>query len=338
MVLNEIEGQASRLGFRTVAVEATEDKPLPLVLLPHLRKLFLELGNGGDSTGSGKSALRIFRSFLDGLKKKYGKIDFTLAGEAAAGAADSGDLAADLTAVFIGLGAAAADRKTAVSILIDEMQFLRDQELAALITAFHKITEMALPVMIAGAGLPQLVLNAINARSYAERLFAFPEIGALGTTDAMRALREPAAAAGAEFDEAAARKIVRITQGFPYFLQTWGYYAWNSATKSPIGTDVIRKVAAATIEDLDKNFFRYRFERLTRNEKLYLEAMSELGPRPQPSGAIAKKFGSTTHAVGTLRDALIKKGTLYSPKYGQTAFTVPLFDEFVRRTMPNGDG
>jgi hypothetical protein len=330
VLLNEIEGQAIRLGFKTMALETPEDKPLPLILLPHLRKMFLDLGQGNDSSAV-KAGLRIFRSFLEGLKKRYGDIEISFAGESAAGAADSGDLAADLTAVLVALGEAAVARNTAIAIIIDEMQYIKEAELAALITAIHRVTQRGLPVLIAGAGLPQLCGNTINARSYAERLFTFAEIGALSPSDAKLALQKPAAAEGARFAERTLAEIIRLTRGYPYFVQAWGHYVWNFARKSPIGPDVVRKAQKAATADLDKNFFRHRFERLNSSEKGYLGALAQLGAAPQRSGEIAKRLGRTSHAVGTIRDGLIRKGMLYSPKYGQTAFTVPLFDEFVTR-------
>jgi hypothetical protein len=337
VLLNEIEAQARHFGFMTMPMEAREDKPLPLLLLPHLRRVFLELGRDAEHSEPVRSGLRIFRSFLEGLKNKYSDLDLSFAGEATPGAADSGDLEADLTAVLVGLGIAAADRRTAVAILIDELQFVKEAELAALITAVHKITQMALPVIVAGAGLPQLIANTLGARSYVEGLFTFPEVGALGASDAKRALQEPAIAEGARFSEETLDEILRVTHGYPYFIQAWGHHAWNMAKKSPIGVDVIERVHRAATSALDKSFFRYRFERLNSNEKVYLAALAKLGSNPQRSGVIAKKLGRTSHAVGTLRNGLIRKGVLYSPKYGSTAFTAPLFDEFVTRTMAHVD-
>lgn len=200
--------------------------------------------------------------------------------------------------------------------------------------AVHRIAQEGLPLMIIGAGLPQLAGKTGRAKSYAERLFTFPVVGPLSETDAQTALQEPVRGEGAEFCKEALAAIYLKTQGYPYFLQEWGYHCWNAATTNLIGKDIVDKASQSAIASLDTSFFRVRFDRLTPREKDYLRAMSELGSGPQRSGDIAKLLGTTSERVAPLRASLIGKGMVYSPQHGDTAFTVPLFDAFMKRTMP----
>ena len=148
------------------------------------------------------------------------------------------------------------------------------------------------------------------------------------------ALQTPAQKEGVVFTEDALNEIIRVTEGYPYFLQEWGYQAWNLAKHSPIDIEVVRKATTTAIKRLDQSFFRVRFDRLTPREKIYLRALAELGDQPQRSGNIADQLGIQVQNAAPLRNNLIKKGMIYSPKHGDTAFTVPLFAEFMKRTMP----
>jgi len=244
-------------------------------------------------------------------------------------------LEADLAQVFIALGEAAQDRKTAVAIVIDELQYLSEEELSSLIMAIHKVSQKSLPVVVIGAGLPQLVGKAGRAKSYAERLFDYPELGPLKEEDAKAALQEPVKQEGISFTKEALKEIIDVTEGYPYFLQEWGYQAWNIAEKSPIDIDVAKLATSASILRLDQSFFRVRFDRLTPREKEYLRALAELGSEPQRSGDVAEELGLEVNSVAPLRNNLIKKGMIYSPKHGDTAFTVPLFEGFMKRIMPD---
>lgn len=201
--------------------------------------------------------------------------------------------------------------------------------------AVHKISQHKLPLILIGAGLPQLVGNAGRSKSYAERLFDYPPVGPLKMEDAKKALQEPVKSEGVEFTDEALEEIIRVTQGYPYFLQEWGYQSWNLASSTPIGIDVVQKATSESIERLDRSFFRVRFDRLTPREKDYLRALAELGVDPQRSGDIAQMLGVKSQSVAPLRNGLIKKGMIYSPQHGDTAFTVPLFEEFMKRTMPD---
>ncbi|MGH7996199.1 MAG: ATP-binding protein [Opitutaceae bacterium] len=334
VLLNRVLSQAEDLGYKSVMVEVHERKPLAVALVPELRRLYLEMNRVAAAGAALKKFGGVLRSFLNGVKLKYKEVEFAMEGDAANGAADSGDLESDLPQVVIALGRAAAEHGTAIVIMIDELQYLGEKDLSALLASVHKVSQLGLPLNVVGAGLPQLVGNAGQAKSYAERLFLFPELGPLAAPDAKRALQDPMHAQKVEFTEAALDEIVRVTHGFAYFIQEWGFMAWNRAAGSPIDVDVISNMHAAAVEHLDRNFFRVRFDRLTPAEEGYLRALAELGPQPQRSGAIAALLGRESWEVGTLREQLIVQGMIYSPAHGFTAFTVPLFDEYMKRRMP----
>jgi hypothetical protein len=263
-----------------------------------------------------------------------GDVEFGLDIDPEVGMADSGDLEADLPVLLVAVAEAAASRNVPVAIILDEMQYLTEVELSALIMAIHKIVQGRLPLILIGAGLPQLVGLAGRSKSYAERLFDYPNVGALQERHARDALDKPVRAEGVTFDDDALTEIVRQTQGYPYFIQEWGYHAWNAAAASPISAETVHAIHAAVIQKLDAGFFRVRFDRLTPREKDYLRAMAELGPGPHRSGDIADVLRVKVHSVAPLRSGLIRKGMIYSPAHGDTAFTVPLFDGFMKRVMP----
>ena len=334
VLLNKIRELADQSGYKSVLIEAHESKPLAALLLPPLRQLLISLDRMASVSEKAKRGLRVLKSFFNGVKLKYQDIEIGIDIDAEPGIADSGDLEADLSAVFLALGEAAADRGTPIALIVDEMQYLDEEELSALIMAMHQLSQRQLPVVLIGAGLPQLVALAGRAKSYAERLFQFPEVGALQDADAAAALQEPVREQHVQFTEKALREIIRHTQGYPYFLQEWGYQAWNLAAQSPIEVDVIKQATHESIRRLDANFFRVRFDRLTPREKEYLRALAELGEGSQRSGEIAERLGVKVQSVAPVRNGLIKKGMIYSPAHGDTAFTVPLFGEFMKRIMP----
>lgn len=334
VLLNEIERIAVAQGFRTILVEAHEGKPLAVLLAPHLRRLLFDLDRVKAAGDKVRRGLGVLRSFIGAIKVKVGDLDIGLDIEPEPGSADSGDLEVDLPNLFVAVGEAAQERGAAVAILIDEIQYFSTEELSALIMAMHRMQQRQLPLVLVGAGLPILPGLAGESKSYAERLFNFPAVGPLPEPDAARALQDPVQAEGVAFDLDALHEIFRLTQGYPYFLQEWGYQAWNHAAGSPIGVDVIRETSELVSQRLDENFFRVRFDRLTPREKTYLRAMAELGEGPYRTGDIADKLSVKTTSLAPVRANLIKKGMVYSPSHGEMAFTVPLFDAFMRRAMP----
>jgi len=338
VLLVRVKEMAEELGFRTSMIEAREQTPLPVLLLPQLRRLLLDLDRLGALSEKVKRGLRVFRSFISGLKLKHGDVELVLDVDPESGTAARGDLEADLPEMLAALGQAAASRGAAVALLVDELQYLSEVELSALIMALHRTAQERLPVVLVAAGLPQVVGLSGRSKSYAERLFDFPEIGALPPSDAKRALAEPAAAEGVSFEAEALQAMLELTQGYPFFLQEWGYTVWNLAPASPISAADVHAATEAVIAKLDRSFFRVRFDRLTPREKDYLRAMAELGPGAHRSGDIADLLGIRVQSAGPLRSGLIRKGMVYGPAHGDTAFTVPLFDQFMKRTMPDWRG
>jgi hypothetical protein len=335
VLLNKVREMAEAHDYSIVMIEATEGRSLPELLIPALRQILYQLDAMAGVSNKVKRGLRVLRSFVGAVKVKVADVEIGLDIDPEKGSADSGDLEADLSAMLVALGEAAQDRSRAVAVIVDELQYLSEAEMSALIMAVHRISQRQLPVVLVGAGLPQLVGLAGRSKSYAERLFVYPDIGPLAADDAKEALRGPIRAQGADITDAALEELVAVTHGYPYFLQEWGYQAWNLAASSTIDADVVRHATGVAIKKLDGSFFRVRFDRLTPREKDYMRALAELGPGAHRSGDIADVLGVKVQAVAPLRGGLIRKGMVYSPAHGDTAFTVPLFDEFMQRTMPD---
>jgi hypothetical protein len=340
VVLNRIHIMAQEAGYHAAFLEAHEGKTLAELLLPALRQILYALNLRENVSEKTRRALRALRSFLGSLglraKAGLGDLELELAIDPEPGLADSGDFESDLSELLQAVGEAAADRKRAIALCVDEIQYLHEKEFGALIMALHRVSQRRLPLALVAAGLPQVRGLAGRSKSYAERLFEYPEIGPLQPSDATEALQIPVRNQGAEFTPEALAAVIEVTQGYPYFLQQWGYEAWNLAAGPAIVLTDIHRATKQAIRRLDQSFFRVRFDRLTPKEKDYLRAMAEMGPAAHRSGAVAAKLGVKIQSVAPVRDALIRKGMIYSPLYGETAFTVPLFDEFMRRVMPSG--
>jgi hypothetical protein len=334
-LLVRFQAQAAHQGYHSALIEAHEGKTLPELVVPPLRKILFELSLTAAAGEKGRQALRALRSFMSAVKISWNDIELGI--DPATGVADSGDLEQDLSDLFVAVGEAAVEKKTAVALCIDEMQYLSDKEFSALIMAVHKVSQMNLPVIVVGAGLPQILGLAGESKSYAERLFDYPRVGALSAPDAAKALVEPAAAANVRYEQPALARIVAVTKGYPYFLQQWGYEVWNIARKSPITLADVQRATDAAIDALDESFFRVRFDRCTPSEKRYMRALADLGEGAQRSGDVADRLGVKVTTIAPTRSKLITKGMIYSPQHGETAFTVPLFDEYMRRAMPGED-
>jgi len=334
VLLNEMERIALEDGYRTILIEVHENKSLGVLLAPHLRRLLYELDRLAGAGDKVRRGLAVLKSFIGAIKVKVDDIEFGLDIDPEMGAADSGDLEIDLPSLFTAVAEAAAERGACVAILIDEIQYFKKKELSALIMAMHRMQQRQLPLVLLGAGLPILPGLAGESKSYAERLFSFTDIGALSRPDTIKALQDPVQESGVSFEQDSLQEIYRLTQGYPYFLQEWGYQAWNRAVNSPIDLAVVQNASETVIHRLDENFFRVRFDRLTPGEKRFLRAMAHLGPDPQRTSDIADIMNVKIHSLGPARAKLINKGMIYSPSHGNMAFTVPLFDEFMRRAMP----
>ncbi len=337
VLLNEMERMALAGEYQTILVEVHENKSLGVLLVPHLRRLLYELDRLAGAGDKVRKGLAVLKSFIGAIKVKVEGVEFGLDIDPEKGTADSGDLEIDLPSLFVAVAEAAVERGSHVAIFIDEIQYLNKKELSALIMAMHKMQQRQLPLVLLGAGLPILPGLAGDSKSYAERLFNFPDIGALSEPDAIEALQDPVQKFGVTFERVALQEIFRLTQGYPYFLQEWGYQAWNRAEASPIDLDVVQNASEAVVHRLDENFFRVRFDRLTPKEKRFLRAMAEIGADPCRTSDIADIMNIKISSLGPNRANLIKKGMIYSPSHGNMAYTVPLFGEFMLRTMPEFD-
>ncbi len=337
VLLDRMRDDAEGSGVHTIRIEAPEDRSLPALLTPQLRVALLRLSKLAHAKDLAVRGLRALAGFAKGLKVTYGDIEVGLDFDAEPGLADNGDLEHDLQELLESAGAAAKAAGTALVLFVDELQYVPEKQLAALITAMHRCAQRRVPVLLVGAGLPQLRGRMGEAKSYAERLFAFPEIGPLSAVAAARAITKPIEAEGADITPGAVEQILADTRCYPYFLQEWGQRSWEAAVGSPIDTEDVERATTTAVAALDESFFRVRFDRLTPQEKRYLRAMAELGPGPHRSGAIADCLQREVSALGPVRSALIAKGMVWSPSHGDTAFTVPLFDEFMRRIVPGDD-
>lgn len=333
VLLNRIEEQAQTEEYKTIFLEVHEGKDFASLLAPYLRTLLFRLDVKESVKDKVRYGLRVLKSFANAVKLKHEHFEIGLDIDAQQGEADSGDLEIDLPHLFVAVAEAAKACGQCVALLIDEIQYLSEKELSSLIMAMHKIQQRQLPFVLVGAGLPILTRLAGESKSYAERLFDFPEIGQLDEKDAARALEEPVKQEGACFDKEAVIEIIKLTQGYPYFVQEWGYQSWNTSVDTIISLDDVRKATNIVFLRLDKNFFRVRFDRLTPTEKKFLKAMSDLGVGPHKSGDIAEALAMKVNSIGPTRANLINKGMIYSPSYGEIDFSVPLFGDFLKRIM-----
>lgn len=333
VLLNQLSVIAENGGFVPVMLEAPEDRRLAEMLVPPFRQHLFKLSRREGAKDLARRGLAVLRSFAQAFKINVGDVEFSVQPEL--GTADSGSLEADLPEVLLATTEAAKAAGSGIALFIDEVQYLALPDLAALIASAHKLAQKNLPFVLIGAGLPQLAALAGEAKSYAERLFDYPRIDALTDPEARKAIVVPIEREGASIDSDAVDFIIQTTHGYPYFLQEWGYRTWDRAEKSPITLADAADARLNTLRALDQSFFRVRFDRMTPREKDYVRAMAELGPGPHRSGEIAQALSMGVQSAAPLRSGLIKKGMIYSPQHGDTAFTVPMFDEFLKRQMPS---
>ena len=334
VLLNRIQDISLSEGYRSILIEVSKERQLAHFLIPSLRKLLFDLDKIAGTGNKVYRALKVLRSFIGVVQLSVGDLKIGLDIEPELGTADSGDMESDLLDLFTVIAEAAQERKTAVAILIDEIQYLKDTELGSLIMAMHKMQQRSLPLVLVGAGLPVLPGLTGNIKSYAERLFNFPNIVALSEENAYTALQKPVQEQGVYFEPAALREIFKLTRGYPYFIQEWGYQVWNHAEVSPVTLEVVRAASKTVIYRLDENFFRVRFDGLTPKQKKFLRYMAEIEGENKRTNYIASLLRVKNTDIGPVRADLINEGMIYSPSHGNLAFTVPLFGDFMKRAMP----
>jgi len=329
VLLNKIEEMAEDAGHITSSIEAPEGKSLSALLVPKISQVLRKLSTSEHAKVKAHQALRALRSFASAFRVSYSEI--AIAVDPEAGVADSGEIENDLPELFVRVGDAAKAAGKAWTLLIDEVQYLRPSDLAALIVALHKSSQKNLPVLFFGAGLPQIAALSGDAKSYAERLFHYPAVGPLVSADVNTAIRQPIENEGERINDDALAEILLRTQGYPYFLQEWGYQCWNNAEGSPINLSDASQAAKEATRRLDDGFFKVRFDRLTPKEREYVIAMAQLGSGPYRSSDVAILLNETHQSLGPRRAQIISKGMIYSPSHGDIAFTVPLFNEYLMR-------
>lgn len=332
VLLGAFQERATAAGWISVETEITRTTRFAGRMAHLTKRALLDIASGQRWKERALRAARILTSFSLTVATD-GSLTGTLNLEPLIGQADSGDLGEDLTDLLVALGEAAGEHERGVVFLLDEIQFLDEAALEALIAAIHKTVQRQLPITLVGAGLPQLPRLAGEAKSYAERLFRFPRIGALSDQAAAEALIDPARELGVEIDGRAVRTVLTYTEGYPYFIQEYGRLLWDRASRSPIGAVEAVETQALVEAKLDEDFFGNRLERASDAELTYLRALARLGPEPQRAGAVAKEMKKAVERVAETRARLIDKGLLYAPKRGLTAFTVPQFDRYLRRTL-----
>jgi hypothetical protein len=335
VLLGAFQERALSAGWVSVETEITRTTTFADRMAHLTKRALLEIAPKQRWKERARRAGRVLQSFSLTISTE-GSITGSLDLEPLDGRGDSGDLGEDLTDLLVALGEAAQDHERGVVFLMDEIQFLEDEPFEALIAAIHKTVQRQLPITLVGAGLPQLPRLAGEAKSYAERLFRFPRLGPLDEREATEALVDPARALGVEIDTRAVRTVLEYTQGYPYFIQEYGRFLWDRADRSPIGPIEAVEAQGVVEAKLDDDFFGTRLERATDAEVAYLRAMAELGGEPQGTSTVADQMGRPVQRVAETRARLIDKGLLYAPKRGLTAFTVPQFDRFLRRTFPQG--
>lgn len=332
VVLNEILNRAEEMGnILPIYLEASENRSLGELLAAPLKIALLKLNRVEGAKQAARRGLSVLRNFMGTIKISLGDVGIEL--EPCTGIGDSGDMQYDLKELLSAVAEAALERDKAVILLIDEVQYLSQEELESLVMSLHHMQQRQLPLAMVGAGLPILAKLAGEAKSYAERLFKYPVLGALSEENSRKAMCKPFGDAGIDIDEAAVELVLKETGGYPYFIQEWCSQLWNFIEKQPVVEADVQKVKSLVLYSLDENFFRVRMERITPSERKLLYAMAEVmeGEHPCRIGDVAGSMGIDQKAIGPRRNALIKKGMIYSPGHGLIAFTVPMFSGFLKR-------
>ena len=329
VLLNKIEELAESAGHVTSFIEAPEGKSFSELLVPKINQALRKLSMAESAKATAHRALRALRSFASTFTISYG--DASISVDPEVGVADSGEIEADLSELFVRIGEAAKAAGKAWTLLIDEVQYLRVDDLAALIVSLHRANQKNLPVLFFGAGLPQVAALSGDAKSYSERLFHYPAVGPLGKIAAETAIRQPIEDEGENIEPEAVDEIFAKTKGYPYFLQEWGYQCWNIAEGPCINLGDASKAASEATKRLDDGFFMVRFDRLTPKEREYVIAMAKLGEGPYRSSDVAAALNETPQSLGPRRAQIISKGMIYSPSHGDIAFTVPMFSQYLIR-------
>jgi predicted ATPase len=342
VLLNALRSQAVRKGWGTGKLEARPDQRLRRPLASALHQAVRELGHPQQEESD--HLLGVLRAFAErdaADAKLRDRWSSGIDAPAVRGRADSGDIEIDLVELLSDLGGLAADTGKGVAVFVDEMQDLGSDDVSALCAACHEIGQAGLPLIVVGAGLPHLPAVLSASKSYSERLFSYQRIDRLTRDEADRALTAPAASEDAAYDDEALAAMYDATGGYPYFVQAYGKTVWDLAPRSPITQADVAVAAPEAERELAVGFFGSRYERATPGERDYLRAMADAASElpdeaTDPVGAVATAdvaayLGKKPQSLSPARDALLKKGLIYSGERGRIAFTVPHFGRYLRQ-------
>lgn len=329
VLLNYIENLADEMDLPSEYMEIAErDRSFQYQMALHIYKLINRLSLLKNIESHIKKALSILKAFTI----KYGCDDISIEVNPANGISDTGNLANDMTELFLALGVIAQKQNKGVVLFIDEIQYIKDDEFEALMEAIHRTNQKNYPIVIFSAGLPKIAKIAGDVKSYAERLFDFIEIDSLNNEEAKLALIEPAKRFQINYTDEAVNKIIEITQGYPYFLQEYGKWVWEcKKEESIIDIKIVNKAYDKFEQSLDKAFFKVRHDRATAREIEFMTAMVACEKLPCSTKEIANIMGESIQAISPLRAQLIYKGFIYAAKRGEVDFTVPQFDKYLKR-------
>ncbi|HIJ61065.1 MAG TPA: ATP-binding protein [Rhodospirillaceae bacterium] len=329
VLLNEIGRNAEQESLLVSRVESPEGESLARLIFPEMRKVMRSLSGVEAAKHLAFRGLNGLRNFASAFKIGIAGVEVGM--ETEPGLAETGDLQYDLPDLFTLIGKAAQAAGRGWLLLVDEVQYLSEADLSALIVALHRISQDGLPILMVGAGLPQIARSAGEAKSYSERLFQFPAVGALDPVSAGQAVEKPFLEEGATIAPEALQTIVERTKGYPFFLQEWGSVIWDNSQGPEITFDDVDRSYAETLARLDEGFFKVRIDRLTKAEVQFVKTMAQLGDGPYAMADIAKAMGRSQNSLGPARASILSKGMVFSSDHGFLDFSVPLFAEFMRR-------
>ncbi len=334
VLLQELGALAEENGYCAARIEATGNTSLAKLLAKPLHKILLDLNHLAGAKENIVLGMKTLKSFLSGTNLKYGDLSIGLDEGNASEVVSNGNIELDLPDLLAKIAQSAKDKNKGIALLADELQFLTKVELKALTLSIHSLQQNGLPFAFIGAGLPMLPELVGDASSYSERIFTFFDVGELSRPETFQAISAPVRKRGAEISDEALDILFKDTKGYPYFVQEWGYQAWNLAPDKKIEKEIMPLVRKTALERLDKSFFPMRLERLADGEKEYLRVVAEQAKPYAKSGEVAKALGKKPGSMTVVRDRLIKKGILWSPGRGDLAFIIPLFGDYVRRKLP----
>jgi len=334
VLLVEFQELAEAHGYFHAHIEVAEDGLLAPDLAAALRRILLAMDAKKRAGDTLRRAFGVLKAFS--LRIPDGT-ELSIDVEAISGPADSGNLGADLAGLFVELGTAAREHRTGILLTVDELHHVDRTTLESLIVGLHRAAQLALPVVVAGAGLPTLAATTGQAKAYAERLFMFPTIGSLSADQAADALQQPATDEGVTWTDGALEEILEVTQCYPYFIQQFGLQAWDVADgPDAITADDVRRSIPLAMAELDDGFFRVRAGASTAAERRYMLAMARIGPGPVRTAEVARALGREPSAVTPLRESLLRRSLCFVPERGRIDFTVPMFGDYMLRIGGTG--